>query len=974
MRTKRGARLLVTAALAAALVLPGSAIAAEDGGGGGGGHPTDNTGSLYSDLVVAYRAADGSPILKEYFAEATEEAEATSYFCVQPASFERAPGVTPVEDPLTGEPVYVLPLQGEWLSNPPETLPVEEIEPCDVQPAYAMFVSEAELERLNLGRTADDVLQRKLDDVEEKFDLGDELSLDPAGRIAVDGTVLDASPEYAAMYSSLMRTGTIPGLKEPGLVSQAAYGLPGFSYDAYELAAVALGTAASKAVPITVDTVQYYNRVVGFPADDPAPTWGITFLQSADPDGGTTDATLPRDVLPGSEKFVDYSAFTYNRAATFPGSVTWLDVPTLTWKVSRIADVVDFTEVAPGEWSGGALTGLAGFTQMADDVRAVISYLHENEVIPGFYMDPVGVDTTDEQNLRLTSPATDLVVPDGSVFEEKPFDVSASVFNPALGTDIDHARLRVTITPEAGDDPLSVDDLGMTAADGQAVTFTAEGDSLVGWWGPDTGFDVPKLSTQTTEFTATLADGTAGTYQVALELVDLDTPGTALATDQESLSVLDNVPTVLWAGEVPTVSTQGSQIPLPLNVYAPADGAAELRLTVSVDDPTTDVTPDPLVAGNVRVYGEQGDAMVAMPMTAGLDGVLTGTWDMGLVAGDNPVTWFFSVVEGAPVGQYTLDATLVDGTDAADAVTIGISAPVDHKSPRAPVIETPEVSGDSVTLVASSSDKDVDHYRFVLVKDFVHLRDVTTTDGTVTFEDLDAGTYKVNVTAVDKAGNVSDQATTTFVIEETTVQAPDTFIARGPLSGSFVLGRSVTYRLGSDGDGVQYRVTLNDQFNQSCDTNVCVVDGLKSGKNVIEFAAEADGVRDDTPAVRRVYVPRGAAALKMTDRWTIRQDVDAFDGSLARTRKQGQVIRTSAGGIKRIALVVAKGADNGKVRVYLGDRLLTSKAIRLTSPTNRHQVLIPVTTFRKLQTGVVRVKVVSHGKPVRIEGIGIVNR
>ena len=33
------------------------------------------------------------------------------------------------------------------------------------------------------------------------------------------------------------------------------------------------------------------------------------------------------------EQFVDYSGFTYNRAQTFNGSVTWLDVPTLTWKV-----------------------------------------------------------------------------------------------------------------------------------------------------------------------------------------------------------------------------------------------------------------------------------------------------------------------------------------------------------------------------------------------------------------------------------------------------------------------------------------------------------------------------------------------------------------------------------------------------------------------------------------------------------------
>ncbi len=41
------------------------------------------------------------------------------------------------------------------------------------------------------------------------------------------------------------------------------------------------------------------------------------------------------------------------------------------------------------------MTNVAGFTQLADDVRSVINYLHENEVVVnpdtgyGFYIDPV---------------------------------------------------------------------------------------------------------------------------------------------------------------------------------------------------------------------------------------------------------------------------------------------------------------------------------------------------------------------------------------------------------------------------------------------------------------------------------------------------------------------------------------------------------------------------------------------------------
>ena len=189
-----------------------------------------------------------------------------------------------------------------------------------------------------------------------------------------------------------------------------------------------------------------------------------------------------------------------------------------------------------------------------------------------------------------------------------------------------------------------------------------------------------------------------------------------------------------------------------------------------------------------------------------------------------------------------------------------------------------------------------------------------------------------------------------------------------------MLGHSVTYRLRSSSDDVQYRVMLNNRFNQLCDSFVCVVDGLRSGKNVLRFAAQANGQRDDTPVVRKIYVPRNAGGMTMTKRWEIRENVHAFEGDLARTSEPGQVIRTRARDIKRIALVVAKGRGNGQVEVYLGQRLLTSTPVDLSNPTNQHQVLVPVATFRKLQTGFVRVKVVGQGKPVRIEGIGIVNR
>lgn len=145
-------RRLVVAA-AAALVLVPSAALGQAGGGGG-------SGSLYSDLVVTLRAVDGTPILTS-FEVPVEGGPATNEYCVQPISYTEVPGVDVTTNPVDGRDVWLVPLMGE-LSELPDA---EEVEVCDPQTDYVSYVSEVELERLNLVRTSPDVLARKLADV-----------------------------------------------------------------------------------------------------------------------------------------------------------------------------------------------------------------------------------------------------------------------------------------------------------------------------------------------------------------------------------------------------------------------------------------------------------------------------------------------------------------------------------------------------------------------------------------------------------------------------------------------------------------------------------------------------------------------------------------------------------------------------------------------------------------------------------------
>ncbi len=966
MDSHRALRFVAVAAVTSVIALGGASpgASAPPGGGGGGGGGAD-TGSLYSDLVIALRAPDGTPLLKEYVV--TGEEGTSVEYCVQPVSYAAVAGVTSEPNPVDGRDVWVLPLQGEWIDDPVDPLPVDEIEPCDPQPQYAMFVNEAELERLNLVRTSEDVLAKKLADVETKLALADQVGLDPAGRLTVDGAALDAAPEYAAIYKSIMTTGGVPGLDFGDL-----------GYDNWQLAAVAIGTAASKGVPLTVDAVQYYNRAVGFTTSDPLPSWGdLEFLRSVDPDPSTP---MPVDVLPGGENFVDYSGFSYNRGDTFVGSVTWLDVATLTWHVTPVLDavswtnLVDTTGLTTSEVNHRTLEGVTGFAQMADDARAVIGYLHEHEVVlPGFFMDPVLVDTTDEQLAATTLPAVDLTAP-SVAFQTLPFVTTAALFNPWGGEVVAGARLRVTVQAP---DALVADDVAVSSADG-AMALTVAGGDLVGWWGPEEGFPVGLGFRSATDLTVVVADGApVGDYQVTVELVDVADPDGSLAADVATVVVHPAVTSVLWGGEVPALGTQGSYVTLPVRVYAPATGDATLtfQLTGPGDDPTTDLLEE-LVAGDAKVFASDGTDMVPMSLTLTGQDQLSGTWSTAVVPGYTDLTWYLNVVDGAPVGQYAIDVGIQAGTDLAETVYVTFAAPESHGQ------QPPDVGEDTtaavLTITVDALTADSVSFSIVANEPVTTLECRLTVDGvkgdweacdsgTMTYDGLLPGAYQFAARGTDEADNVATYVKS-FVID------PDTFLVSAPADGSFVLDHGVSVTLDSTAVDAAYDVTVNGDPQPRCETESCVVNGLRSGTNAITFAAVNDVSADPSPVTLEVQVPRGVKQLNRSAGWTFKRDAQSLFTTFAVTRKEGKAFFGWAPSVKRVALVVTKAPGSGKVHVYLGDRRLTKQPISLAGPRVKNGKIILVKTFATPKRGTVRVVTVTSGKAVRIEGIGVARR
>lgn len=977
MRFRKQSRTMAVGALTVALMLPVQALAA-GGGGHGGGEPTDTTGSLYSDLVIALRTEDGTPILKRFDVPADEDSEATTEYCVQPVAYEAVPGVPATTNPLDGRDVWVIPLQGEWLPPYAGTVPVAEIEPCDPKPQYAMFVSETELERLNLARTSDEVIADKLAAVEEKLTTAGEISLDGAGRITVDGVSLDASPEFAAMYDSLMKTGTLPGLPSAMSGPPAEVGI----FDAWELAAAAIGTAASKPVPITVDTVEYYNRVIEFPLDTEAgeytSPWGVSFLRSENPD----DPGVP---MAAGERFVDYSAFTYNRSETFKGSVTWLDVSTLTWQVSRITDVVQFTQLPAEPIGTRTLSGVTAFAQLADDVRAVILYYHDHETIPGFYIDPVGVDTTAAQLKAITDPAVSLTVP-ADAFQAESFAMATTMFNPFGGIVRDGLKLQITFDAATA---LAEGDITAAATGGgDPLDLAVVDGNLVGLWGAALGDTLGKGQKVTTTFDVLAAETAApGPYDVRLELVDVDPdPDAVLAEDSGIVEVRDNVPTVLWAGDIYPLVTQATPFQVPVTVYSPTAGEADLNvlLTGPGDDPSTDLI-EALENGDATAYASDGTDMVAMPLTLDGDGRLAGSWHQSLDAGYTPVTWYLTVNESSLLGGYAIDVALVGG-NSVETAWISVAAPEQHgeqppgagEDVTAPVVTILPVGtlDSEASFTLSANEPDVT-YVVRLVENDIPGEWEPATEAGKSYTGLTPGIYSFQVKATDAVGNVSGMYAKTWVVEPESSSgqvAPTTTVIGGPADNCWLLAHNATFDLQSSDPSAAYIVTVNGKYWGTSNTGAVVVRGLKAGANTITIRAIAGGIADVTADVRVVHVPRGVKSLSHTNAWRLRNGEKHLFGVSAVTKRYGEVFRVRSQEIKRIALVVSEGARYGKVHVFLNGKRLTSSAIDLRSATSQAKVLIPIKTFDSLRHGLVTVKVVSTGKVVQLEGIGISSR
>jgi hypothetical protein len=285
---------------------------------GGGGGPNDRgtrpadagsaRGDLYGDMYVILRDANGVPILT-------------------PQGF-----VQPVD--ANGNPI---PLDAEG---------------APVDPSLAL---EVELSRLNAGRSPDQVLDRRAEEVVAMLNSATAITTDAAGRLVltVDGVAktIDSPLENMALYVALMTSGTIPGVTS----------LPGTEFDHLvdgvrtsadlTTAASLLAGAADKFAPVSLDAVAYINAILGI---DTKKTGTVTYSQ------------------------IDYSTFSYDRSDVYGDvkATVLIKQPDGSYKPTEVS----VYEAVFKSQDYSATGTFAGFAQSVDDARAIINYIHEYEV------------------------------------------------------------------------------------------------------------------------------------------------------------------------------------------------------------------------------------------------------------------------------------------------------------------------------------------------------------------------------------------------------------------------------------------------------------------------------------------------------------------------------------------------------------------------------------------------------------------
>jgi hypothetical protein len=263
------------------------------------------------------------------------------------------------------------------------------------------------------------------------------------------------------------------------------------------------------------------------------------------------------------------------------------------------------------------------------------------------------------------------------------------------------------------------------------------------------------------------------------------------------------------------------------------------------------------------------------------------------------------------------------------------------------------------------------------------VKDAEETAGGTTSLPLADGAWYFHLRAADNAGNWSDTVHAgPFLVD---ANAPTTVAMSGwALLRPFNLTRtfSISWSGGDAASGtagydVQYRTAgYNGVFGepvlwQSATTATSASFRGSPGSTYCFSARAVDGVGNVSPwsAERCTALPLKNTSLTHSTGWSKRTGSGYYMQSYSLSSRQGASLTRTGVATKRVAVVVTKCATCGTLGVYWNGKLL--KKLSLAASSTRKKHLITVAEFGSLRSGTVKLVVLSAGRTVIVEGLGI---
>jgi hypothetical protein len=103
--------------------------------------------------------------------------------------------------------------------------------------------------------------------------------------------------------------------------------------------------------------------------------------------------------------------------------------------------------------------------------------------------------------------------------------------------------------------------------------------------------------------------------------------------------------------------------------------------------------------------------------------------------------------------------------------------------------------------------------------------------------------------------------------------------------------------------------------------------------------------------------------------WAAKGGNGYYSETYSRTKRHGATLLLKAVSAKRLAIRATTCSRCGVINVFFGGKLL--RTVDLRGKVSHKRRLIPVARFDETRTGALRVKVVSRGKLVRIDALGV---